>query len=32
VLLWPAWLVLGVPGILLVLLFRRRNGYRRRRR
>ena len=32
VLLWPAWLVLGVPGLLLVWLFRRRNGYRRRRR
>ena len=32
VLLWPALLVLGVPGLLLVWLFRRRNGYRRRRR
>ena len=29
-LLLPAWVILGVLGILLVLLFRRRNDYRRR--
>lgn len=32
ILLWPAVLVLGVPGALLVWAFRRRNGGRRRRR
>jgi hypothetical protein len=26
VLQWPGWLVFGVPGILLVVLFRRRRG------
>jgi len=31
-LLLPAWVILGVLGILLVLMFRRRNDYRRRRR
>ncbi len=31
ILLWPAWLVLGVPGALLVWLCRQRSGRRRRR-
>lgn len=30
ILLWPTWLVLGIPGIFLTWAFRIRNGRRRR--